>query len=73
MTRIDRISEPWGTRTPYRSGEPWPVRVDTHLADDLSAEEVDRWVQSASILHSNGDALDIAVKDERSWASVGVP
>ena len=26
---------------------------------------MDRWVQSASILHSNGDALDIAVKDGR--------
>ena len=29
------------------------------------AEEVDRWVQTASILHSNGDAMDIAVKDDR--------
>jgi anaerobic selenocysteine-containing dehydrogenase len=27
----------------------------------MSDEQVDRWVQSASILHSNGDALDIAV------------
>ncbi|MGY1837651.1 molybdopterin oxidoreductase family protein [Blastococcus sp. SYSU DS0510] len=26
---------------------------------------MDRWVQSATILHSNGDGLDIAVKDER--------
>jgi len=26
---------------------------------------VDRWVQTASILHSNGDALDIAVKEGR--------
>ena len=30
---------------------------------------MDRWVQSASILHSNGDALDIAVRD---GAIVGV-
>ena len=29
------------------------------------AEEVDRWVQTASILHSNGDAMDIAVQDGR--------
>lgn len=65
MTRIDKVAEPWGTRTPYGRDEQWPSRVDTHLADDLSADEVDRWVQSASILHSNGDALDIAVKDER--------
>jgi len=27
--------------------------------------EVHDWVQTASILHSNGDALDIAVKDGR--------
>jgi anaerobic selenocysteine-containing dehydrogenase len=39
--------------------------VDTLLADGLRPEDVDRWVQSASILHSNGDGLDIAVKDGR--------
>jgi anaerobic selenocysteine-containing dehydrogenase len=48
-------------RTPYGSGESWPTRVDTYLADGVRAEQVERWVQSASILHSNGDALDIAV------------
>jgi anaerobic selenocysteine-containing dehydrogenase len=62
---IDRIAEPWGTRTPYGAGEPWPVRIDAFLQDGISEGEVDRWVQSASILHSNGDALDIAVKDGR--------
>src|SRR5215218_10636281 len=62
---IDRIAEPWGTRTPYGAGEPWPVRIDAFLEDGISEDEVDRWVQSASILHSNGDALDIAVKDGR--------
>ncbi|MFC7724746.1 molybdopterin oxidoreductase family protein [Nocardioides sp. GCM10028917] len=65
MRRVDRIAEPWGDRTPYGPGEQWPVRVDTHLADGLEPEDVDRWVQSASILHSNGDAMDIAVKDGR--------
>ncbi|ALU40108.1 molybdopterin oxidoreductase [Kocuria flava] len=65
MTSKDRIAEPWGTRTPYAAGQDWPVRVDTHLAEGLSPEDVDRWVQTASILHSNGDALDIAVKDGR--------
>jgi anaerobic selenocysteine-containing dehydrogenase len=65
MSRIDRIAEPWGTRTPYGPGEPWPVRVDSYLDGDLTEDDVDRWVQSASILHSNGDALDIAVKDGR--------
>ena len=63
MPRIDRIAEPWGTRTPYGPGETWPVRVDRYLADGLTDEDVDRWVQSAAILHSNGDGLDIAVKD----------
>lgn len=65
MARVDRIAEPWGTRTPYGPGESWPVRVDTHLAPGLDESDVDEWVQSASILHSNGDAMDIAVKDGR--------
>lgn len=63
--QVDRIAEPWGTRTPYGQGEPWPARVDTHIEEGLSPDDVDRWVQSASILHSNGDAMDIAVKDGR--------
>ena len=65
MGRIDRIAEPWGTRAPYGPGETWPTRVDMHLADGLSEDDVDRWVQSATVLHSNGDGLDIAVEDGR--------
>ncbi|MGY1641947.1 molybdopterin oxidoreductase family protein [Geodermatophilus sp. SYSU D00703] len=65
MSRIDRIAEPWGTRTPYGPGDAWPTRVDSYLADGLTEDDVDRWVQSATILHSNGDGLDIAVKDGR--------
>jgi anaerobic selenocysteine-containing dehydrogenase len=65
MVRVDRIAEPWGTRTPYAPGETWPVRVDSYLADGLTEDDVDRWVPSATILHSNGDGLDIAVKDGR--------
>lgn len=65
----DRIAQPWGTRTPYGRGQQWPQRVDQYLADGVQPEAVDRWVQSASILHSNGDALDIAVKND---AVVGV-
>ncbi|RZU16385.1 molybdopterin dinucleotide binding protein [Kribbella rubisoli] len=65
MGTIDRIAEPWGTRTPYGTGEPWPVRVDTRLDDGLTEADVDAWFQSATILHSNGDGLDIAVKDGR--------
>ena len=61
----DRIANPWGKRTPFGPGEDWPVRVDQFLEEGVSEDEVDRWVQTASILHSNGDALDIAVKDGR--------
>ena len=61
----DRIAKPWGERTPFdRDGE-WPVRVDQFLEAGVSEEDVDRWVQTASILHSNGDAIDIAVRGER--------
>ncbi len=71
---VDRIADPWGPRTPYPSDAApaasggdarWPVRVDEFLADGVGADDVDRWVQSASILHSNGDAMDVAVKDGR--------
>src|SRR5688500_4339442 len=63
MKRTDRIAEPWGTRTPYGRGETWPVRVDSHLADGVGADDVERWVPSAAVLHSNGDGLYLAVKD----------
>src|SRR5437764_14996299 len=63
MSRRDRIADPWGARTPYGEGETWPQRTDLYLADGLVPDDVDRWVQSASVLHSNGDAMDIAVKD----------
>ena len=54
----DRIENPWGERTPYgRDGE-WPVRVDQFLEDGVGEGDVDAWVQTASILHSNGDAYD---------------
>ena len=56
-------SDRWGERTPYSPGTPWPVRPDANVSVEDSA--VQRWVQSASLLHSNGDALDIAVSDGR--------
>jgi anaerobic selenocysteine-containing dehydrogenase len=65
MPSRDAIAQPWGERTPYARSGRWPARVDDHLEDGVSAAEVDRWVQSASVLHSNGDAMDIAVKDGR--------
>src|SRR5829696_8548080 len=61
----DRIADPWGTPTPYARGAEWPVRVDSFLSAGLAAGDVDEWVPTASILHSNGDALDIAVKGDR--------
>jgi anaerobic selenocysteine-containing dehydrogenase len=65
MVAVDPIANPWGSRTPYGSGEPWPLRVDSYLAAGIDPASVDRWVQSAAVLHSNGDGLDIAVKDGR--------
>jgi ferredoxin-nitrate reductase len=61
----DRIANPWGGRTPFGRDKEWPVRVDQFLQEGVREEDVDDWVQTASILHSNGDALDIAVKDGR--------
>jgi len=61
----DRIADPWGSRTPYARGAEWPVRVDSFLAEGTAVDEVERWIPTASILHSNGDALDIAVKSGR--------
>ncbi|OMH28287.1 nitrate reductase [Tersicoccus phoenicis] len=66
---VDRIADIWGTRTPYARDAPWPVRVDQVLAEGLADADVDRWVQSACVLCSNGCAVDIAVKDD---AMVGV-
>lgn len=64
MEKRDRIADPWGDRTPYAPGDTWPARVDSYLADGVDPATV-RWVPSASVLHSNGDALDIAVRDDR--------
>src|SRR5215212_4381680 len=59
----DRVAEIWGERTPFAGGADWPIRVDSHLEVPESA--VERWVQSACVLCSNGCALDIAVADGR--------
>src|SRR3954454_329709 len=61
----DGIADPWGTRTPFGPGDEWPVRVDQYLVEGVAADEVQRWVRTASLLHSNGDAMDIAVRDGR--------
>ncbi|MBT2444478.1 nitrate reductase [Streptomyces sp. ISL-36] len=62
---IDRIAHPWGGRTAYGPGGTWPARVDTYLADGITPHDVEQWVQSASVLHSDGDAMDIAVRAGR--------
>lgn len=62
----DRIADIWGERAPFGAGESWPVRVDQFLEEGISESEVDRWVQTASVMSSNGDALDIAVTDGRT-------
>ena len=61
----DRVANPWGERMPFGRDQEWPVRVDQFLEEGVSEEDVNSWVQTASIMHSNGDALDIAVKDGR--------
>ena len=66
---VDRIAEIWGTRTPYPQDGLWPVRVDQALGEGIGEDDVERWVQSACVLCSNGCACDIAVKD---GAMVGI-
>ncbi|MCP2319825.1 Anaerobic selenocysteine-containing dehydrogenase [Nocardia amikacinitolerans] len=65
METRDRIADPWGRRFAYGAGQRWPERVDMYLADGVEPESVQRWVPSASVMSSNGDALDIAVVDGR--------
>jgi ferredoxin-nitrate reductase len=65
---VDRITDPWGPGTRYGPSQGdgvWPERVDCQLADGVAESDVDSWAQSASVLHSNGDAMDIAVRDGR--------
>src|SRR5829696_9567014 len=60
--KVDRIEDPWGPATPVGPGEEWPERVDTYVAPGAAPA---RWFQTASILHSNGDAYDVGVQDGR--------
>jgi ferredoxin-nitrate reductase len=61
----ESIADPWGRRTPYGAGDTWPERVDLVLDDGVTEGDVERWVPSASVMSSNGDAQDIAVRDGR--------
>jgi len=56
----DRIADPWGARTPTARDGDWPPRVD-----EVVDGPVERWVQSACVLCSNGCGLDIGVRDGR--------
>jgi anaerobic selenocysteine-containing dehydrogenase len=62
---VDRIADIWGPGVPHAKGTVWPARVDLHLADGLTEDQVDRWVPSACLLCSNGCGCEIAVKDGR--------
>ncbi|MEU9242761.1 nitrate reductase [Streptomyces sp. NPDC048385] len=70
---VDRIAQPWGDRTPYGRGGAWPVRVDSYLEPGVTADAVERWVPAASLLHSNGDAMDVAVAHGRVVGVRGRP
>ena len=61
----DRIANPWRERTPFERDGEWPVRLDQYPEAGTSEDDVDRWVQTASILQSNGDTLDIVVRSGR--------
>jgi anaerobic selenocysteine-containing dehydrogenase len=61
----ERIRDPWGPTTGIDRGGDWPERVDVSLADGLAEQDVERWVQSACVLCSNGCGCDIAVKGDR--------
>jgi ferredoxin-nitrate reductase len=63
MAMADRTDDVWGERAPFASGSDWPARLDTNLI--VPAGEVERWVQSACVLCSNGCGLDIAVANDR--------
>jgi anaerobic selenocysteine-containing dehydrogenase len=65
MASRDAIAEPWGARTPYGPGEPWPARVDHQFAEGVEPSDVQEWARTASLLHSNGDAMEIAVRGGR--------
>ena len=70
---VDRINDIWGVRTPHGRGSTWPARVDQYLEQGVTEAGVDRWVQSACLLCSNGCGCDIAVKDGRMVGVRGRP
>jgi len=63
--RSDRTRDIWGERAPHGRGTDWSTRVDQHLEDGVTEDQVDSWVASACLLCSNGCGVDIAVTDGR--------
>jgi anaerobic selenocysteine-containing dehydrogenase len=61
----DRVTDVWGPRAPFGRGGQWRVRVDQVLAAGVTESQVERWVQSACVLCSNGCGCDIAVSGGR--------
>ena len=61
----DRVANVFGEATPHPRGTVLPARVDQYFDEGVGDQDVDRWVQSACLLCSNGCGADIAVKDGR--------
>jgi hypothetical protein len=69
---VDRIAEPWGARTPLAAGNDWSERLDQYL-EGVAEQDVDRWVQSACVLCSNGCGLDIGSRTAAWWGCAAAP
>jgi predicted molibdopterin-dependent oxidoreductase YjgC len=65
MNSHARIVDPWGAATPVPRGAEWPPRQDSQLQEGVHESDVERWTQTASLLHSDGDAMDIGTIDGR--------
>ncbi|GAA5868208.1 hypothetical protein JCM1840_006186 [Sporobolomyces johnsonii] len=60
----DSVKSLFGERMGYHGDEgEWDVRVDEVLVE--KREDVEKWVQSACVMCSNGCGMDVAVKDGR--------
>ena len=69
MPKIDRIAEPWGTRTPYGPGQDWPVRVDSFLCPDVASLCA---VSAAQVL-ARGAGMDLSGCDALFIACTQLP
>jgi anaerobic selenocysteine-containing dehydrogenase len=65
MSSPSRIADPWGPPGPIGRGADWPARQDVQLQEGVREADVEAWTQAASLLHSDGDAMDIGTIDGR--------